>query len=162
MSNALTLSDMSPALQKVVGRESPRATSAEEPDAGNPLVRIWRGAGSGNRSAYSTTAFSTDRVRPLVPPSRPPAGALAQGVPVSPRATGRLPNPAPGALRRSHAGREAARSRPAMRLMQPSGTHGGAWREGHSTRRWRRLGRGHRIHLRGHSGEGEGMLNASS
>ena len=56
MSNALTLSDMSPALRKVVGRESPRATSAEEPDAGNPLVRIWRGAGMGNLPAYSTTA----------------------------------------------------------------------------------------------------------
>ena len=64
MSNALTLHDMSPGLRKVVGRESPRATLAEEPDAGNPLVRIWRGAELGNRSAYSTTAFSTDRVRP--------------------------------------------------------------------------------------------------
>ena len=40
MSNALTLHDMSPGLRKVVGRESPRATLAEEPDAGNPLVRI--------------------------------------------------------------------------------------------------------------------------
>ena len=59
MSNALTLYDMSPGLRKVVGRESPRATLAEEPDAGNPLVRIWRGAELGNRSAYSTTAFST-------------------------------------------------------------------------------------------------------
>ena len=58
MSNALTLHDMSPGLRKVVGRESPRATLAEEPDAGNPLVRIWRGAELGNRSAYSTTAFS--------------------------------------------------------------------------------------------------------
>ena len=54
MFNALTLSDMSPALRKVVGRESPRVTSAEEPDAGNPLVRIWRGAGMGNLPAYST------------------------------------------------------------------------------------------------------------
>src|SRR5262249_11892109 len=79
MSNALTLSDMSPALRKVVGRESPRATSAEEPDAGNPLVRIWRGAGMGNRPAYSTTAFSTTRVRtsvlpPAVLPLRPAPG----------------------------------------------------------------------------------------
>jgi RNA-directed DNA polymerase len=32
----------------------PRATSTEEPDGGNLLVRIWRGAGTGNRSAYST------------------------------------------------------------------------------------------------------------
>jgi hypothetical protein len=63
MSNALTLHDMSPGLRKVVGRESPRATLAEEPDAGNPLVRIWRGAELGNRSAYSTTAFSTARCR---------------------------------------------------------------------------------------------------
>jgi hypothetical protein len=61
MSNALTLHDMSPGLRKVVGRESPRATLAEEPDAGNPLVRIWRGAELGNRSAYSTTAFSPSR-----------------------------------------------------------------------------------------------------
>src|SRR5438105_1518453 len=57
MPNALTLADMSPGHRKVVGRESPRATSAEEPDAGNPLVRIWRGAGTGNLPAYSTTAF---------------------------------------------------------------------------------------------------------
>src|SRR5712692_6489021 len=57
MPNALTLADMSPGLRKVVGRESPRATSAEEPDAGNPLVRIWRGAGTGNLPAYSTTTF---------------------------------------------------------------------------------------------------------
>jgi hypothetical protein len=64
MSNALTLHDMSPGLRKVVGRESPRATLAEEPDAGNPLVRIWRGAELGNRSAYSTAAFSIGRVHP--------------------------------------------------------------------------------------------------
>jgi hypothetical protein len=32
----------------------PRATSTEEPDGGNLLVRIWRGAGTGNRPAYST------------------------------------------------------------------------------------------------------------
>jgi hypothetical protein len=57
MSNALTLHDMSPGLRKGVGRESPRATVAEEPEAGNPLVRIWRGAEWGNRSAYSTTVF---------------------------------------------------------------------------------------------------------
>jgi translation initiation factor IF-2 len=39
------------------GDGEPRATSAEEPDAGNPLVRIWRGAGMGNRPAYSTRPF---------------------------------------------------------------------------------------------------------
>ena len=33
---------------------SPRATSAEEPEGGNLLVRIWRGAELGNHSAYST------------------------------------------------------------------------------------------------------------
>jgi hypothetical protein len=33
---------------------SPRATSTEEPDGGNLLVRIWRGAGMGNLPAYST------------------------------------------------------------------------------------------------------------
>ena len=81
MSNALTLSDMSPALRKVVGRESPRATSAEEPDAGNPLVRIWRGAGMGNRPAYSTTAFFAPLPRERAPwPPAPPGGsALGQG-----------------------------------------------------------------------------------
>jgi hypothetical protein len=35
-----------------------RVTSTEEPDAGNPLVRIWRGAGVGNLPAYSTTTFA--------------------------------------------------------------------------------------------------------
>jgi hypothetical protein len=71
----LTLHDMSPGLRKVVGRESPRATLAEEPDAGNPLVRIWRGAELGNRSAYSTTAFLA-LPRPHLPSApRPPAGA---------------------------------------------------------------------------------------
>src|SRR4030095_16763799 len=40
---------------------SPRATPTEEPDGGNLLVRIWRGAGVGNLPAYSTTAFSTAR-----------------------------------------------------------------------------------------------------
>jgi hypothetical protein len=67
MSNALTLHDMSPGLRKVVGRESPRAPLAEEPDAGNPLVRIWRGAELGNRSAYSTTlAFLDGFIRPFL------------------------------------------------------------------------------------------------
>jgi len=73
MPNALTLADMSPGLRKVVGRESPRATSAEEPDAGNPLVRIWRGAGTGNLPAYSTTAFLPD-VCGSAPPELPPPG----------------------------------------------------------------------------------------
>src|SRR4029077_8704935 len=40
--------DHSPAL----GGE-PRVTSTEEPDGGNLLVRIWRGAGVGNLPAYS-------------------------------------------------------------------------------------------------------------
>src|SRR6266446_313207 len=57
MPNALTLGDMSPRLRKVVGRESPRVTSTEEPDGGNLLVRIWRGAGVGNLPAYSTSTF---------------------------------------------------------------------------------------------------------
>jgi hypothetical protein len=70
MSNALTLHDRSPGLRKVVGRESPRATLAEEPDAGNPLVRIWRGAELGNRSAYSTSHFS----RELTPRRLPAPG----------------------------------------------------------------------------------------
>jgi hypothetical protein len=36
---------------------SPRATPTEEPDGGNLLVRIWRGAGVGNLPAYSTKSF---------------------------------------------------------------------------------------------------------
>ena len=83
---------MSPRLRKVVGRESPRVTSTEEPDGGNLLVRIWRGAGVGNLPAYSTTAFSTNGARP---PGRPP------------RATGsHLPAvlPSAGESRSSHAG----------------------------------------------------------
>jgi hypothetical protein len=71
MSNALTWHAMSPGLRKVVGRESPRATLAEEPDAGNPLVRIWRGAELGNRSAYSTSHFSREPTRQRLPVSRP-------------------------------------------------------------------------------------------
>src|SRR5262245_63255634 len=70
MPNALTLDDMSPGLRKVVGRESPRVTSTEEPDGGNLLVRIWRGAGVGNLPAYSTTAFSTDGARRSLSPAQ--------------------------------------------------------------------------------------------
>jgi len=36
----------------------PRVTPTEEPDGGNLLVRIWRGAGVGNPPAYSTTHFA--------------------------------------------------------------------------------------------------------
>jgi hypothetical protein len=85
MPQALTLDDMSPRLRKVVGRESPRVTSTEEPDGGNLLVRIWRGAGVGNLPAYSTTAFSTDHRAILRCTSwRTPC----QGVPEAPRASG--------------------------------------------------------------------------
>ena len=70
MPNALTLDDRSPRLRKVVGRESPRVTSTEEPDGGNLLVRIWRGAGVGNLPAYSTTAFWPD-VCESAPPELP-------------------------------------------------------------------------------------------
>jgi hypothetical protein len=61
---------------------SPRATPTEEPDGGNLLVRIWRGAGVGNLPAYSTTAFSTDCVRP--PHATLPADARAWGRPARP------------------------------------------------------------------------------
>jgi|GEM_PF-5120347 len=82
MSNAWTLHDMSPGLRKVVGRESPRATLAEEPDAGNPLVRIWRGAELGNRSAYSTSHFSREPTHRRLPAPRPcPYWALSPAVP---------------------------------------------------------------------------------
>src|SRR5262244_3475069 len=73
MPNALTLDDMSPRLRKVVGRESPRVTSTEEPDGGNLLVRIWRGAGMGNLPAYSTTVFLSG-VCGSAPPELPPPG----------------------------------------------------------------------------------------
>ena len=87
MSNALTLHDMSPGLRKVVGRESPRATLAEEPDAGHPLVRIWRGAELGNRSAYSTSHFSRSPTRPRSPTPCHPAPADAEGCPHTQRRT---------------------------------------------------------------------------
>src|SRR6266446_10912936 len=70
MPNALTLGDMSPRLRKVVGRESPRVTSTEEPDGGNLLVRIWRGAGVGNLPAYSTSTFCAGASG--APPWEPP------------------------------------------------------------------------------------------
>src|SRR5215470_8178500 len=77
MPNALTLDDMSPGLRKVVGRESPLVTSTEEPDGGNLLVRIWRGAGVGNLPAYSTTAFIRWRLgsTPSGAPQRHPPAA---------------------------------------------------------------------------------------
>src|SRR5262249_12423103 len=69
------------------GDVSPRATSAEEPEAGNPLVRIWRGAGTGNRSAYSTTAFSRCLAGRALPsaPAGGPAAHGACGAPSAPR-----------------------------------------------------------------------------
>ena len=91
MSNALTLHDMSPGLRKVVGRESPRATLAEEPDAGHPLVRIWRGAELGNRSAYSTTVFL--RHHPGSTPPAPPAGEHAPPT-APPHGSSRVPRAA--------------------------------------------------------------------
>jgi hypothetical protein len=71
---------------------SPRATPTEEPDGGNLLVRIWRGAGVGNRPAYSTTAFATDGAclscrPPCTTGSYPPPVAPAPaGPPGRPRA----------------------------------------------------------------------------
>jgi hypothetical protein len=98
----------------------------------------------GNRPAYSTTAFSTDRVRlphatllPLVPepgvgphPSRrPPWRAPHQGVPEAPRATGRHPAPQGTDRTRgwgraaSAAGRGCPRS-----IGKSNGRHGGTLR----------------------------------
>src|SRR6266852_1860300 len=102
MPNALTLDDMSPRLRKVVGRESPRVTSTEEPDGGNLLVRIWRGVGVGNLPAYSTTAFWRRPAGRAPPPPRPP-----QQPPPAP--------PHPGLLRAALARR---------RGLQPGGTRG--------------------------------------
>ena len=86
MPDASTSAGMSPGLLKVVGRESPRVTSTEEPDGGNLLVRIWRGAGVGNPPAYSTSHFSREPTRPRPPtPCHPaPAGARARGRPALP------------------------------------------------------------------------------
>ena len=81
---------MSPRLRKVVGRESPRVTSTAEPDGGNLLVRIWRGAGVGNLPAYSTTAFSTARC------SRRPRLARTAGLRQDGSGDGRLRRRAPG------------------------------------------------------------------
>src|SRR5215813_3430895 len=50
---------------------------AEEPDAGNPLVRIWRGAGMGNRSAYSTTVFLLRCLWERTPGTPPPGRRIA-------------------------------------------------------------------------------------
>ena len=44
---------------------SPRATPTEEPEGGNLLVRIWRGAGVGNLPAYSISHFF-----PAIPAAR--------------------------------------------------------------------------------------------
>src|SRR5712692_10937384 len=87
MPNALTLDDMSPRLRKVVGRESPRVTSTEEPDGGNLLVRIWRGAGVGNLPAYSTTAFWRQRLESVSwnPQRHPPADTPRPGCARAPR-----------------------------------------------------------------------------
>jgi hypothetical protein len=51
---------------------SPRATSTQEPDGGNLLVRIWRGAGMGNLPAYSTTVFLPRCLRACTPGTAPP------------------------------------------------------------------------------------------
>ena len=144
MSNALTLHDMSPGLRKVVGRESPRATLAEEPDAGNPLVRIWRGAELGNRSAYSTTAFCTGRVHPprTMLPGHPPARAgvcphaqrrtpcwyARPGVPRRPAPPGAAPQPRSRAAAR-RPGRLPADAAPAA-----------AWREGRLMQTFKEIG----------------------
>jgi hypothetical protein len=118
MPQALTLDDMSPRLRKVVGRESPRVTSTEEPDGGNLLVRIWRGAGVGNLPAYSTTAFSTDCVRPPPATLLPPCPLLpAPGVgPHAPRqrlASAGCRRQAAGSHRSARTGRVARDGQPA-------------------------------------------------
>jgi len=64
---------------------SPRATSTEEPDGGNLLVRIWRGAGVGNLPAYSTSPFS-----PPAPPPRRPSPPLDDRGPRAARRIGKI------------------------------------------------------------------------
>src|SRR4029453_18234835 len=46
------------------GVGNPRVTPTEEPDGGNLLVRIWRGAGAGNLPAYSTAVAAPIRTYP--------------------------------------------------------------------------------------------------
>ena len=63
MSNALTLHDMSPGLRKVVGRESPRATLAEEPDAGKSACPELARGRVGQPLGLLYKVFSTDCAR---------------------------------------------------------------------------------------------------
>ena len=56
-----------------------QVTSAEEPDGGNLLVRIWRGAGVGNLPAYSTTVFLPRCLRERTP-GTPPRGLSGASV----------------------------------------------------------------------------------
>jgi len=86
----------------------PRGTSTEEPDGGNLLVRLWRGAGVGNLPAYSTKHFcaapqehpSAPCRRPhraTVPPACPaPVEEGGQGYPGA-KAVGRAVGDTPGA-----------------------------------------------------------------
>jgi hypothetical protein len=74
---ALPWEPRSPGLVTVVETVEPRATSAEEPDAGNPLVRSWRGAGTGNLPAYSTKPFSPPWPHVPLVATLPPAALAA-------------------------------------------------------------------------------------
>src|SRR4029453_14281692 len=90
----------------------------EEPDGGKLLVRIWRGAGVGNLPAYSTTAFSTDCVRPPHAPLLPPCPLMpAPGVgPHAPRrrlARAGCRQQAAGAHRSARTGRGPGDGQPA-------------------------------------------------
>jgi hypothetical protein len=70
----------------------PRVTATAEPDGGNLLVRLWRGAGTGNLPAYSTSHFShrPPCARPPTPCHPAPAGVCVWGRPA------RLPWHPPG------------------------------------------------------------------
>jgi hypothetical protein len=74
--------------------------ATEAPDGGNLLVRLWRGAGTGNLPAYSTTPFFAPTLGECAPwhsPAAPSSGhawpgvftrTLAPGVPHPPERTG--------------------------------------------------------------------------
>ena len=61
-----------------------RVTATEEPDGGNRLGRLWRGAGVGNLPAYSTTGFCHSPVGNAPPGLRRPPASPQPRQPASP------------------------------------------------------------------------------
>jgi hypothetical protein len=92
---------------------SPRATPTEEPDGGNLLVRIWRGAGVGNLPAYSTSHFSREPTHRHLPAPRPcPHWELSLAAPARQRLASSVDRQAgrtPSAPRATQSGEGAGR-----------------------------------------------------